>query len=26
MVGICGGAMTLVLAWCERRAMPWRAA
>jgi ABC-type nitrate/sulfonate/bicarbonate transport system permease component len=25
MVGLCGGIMTLVLAWCERRAMPWRA-
>jgi len=24
-VGLCGGAMTMALAWCERRAMPWRA-
>jgi NitT/TauT family transport system permease protein/taurine transport system permease protein len=24
MVGLCGGVMTLILAWCERRAMPWR--
>ena len=25
-VGVCGGAMTLILALAERRAMPWRAA
>ena len=24
-VGLCGAAMALVLAWLERRAMPWRA-
>jgi taurine transport system permease protein len=24
-VGLCGAAMSLVLAWLERRAMPWRA-
>jgi NitT/TauT family transport system permease protein/taurine transport system permease protein len=24
-VGVCGGAMTVALAWCEHRAMPWRA-
>jgi len=26
LVGLCGGLMTAALAWCERRALPWRRA